>query len=71
MPPPCILLLGTLLGPAISVFALLLFVAGAGVVVPSAVTGLVRLLVGWLEKLKNRNRFGALIGFPLVGFEAL
>jgi hypothetical protein len=37
----------------------------------SAVTGLVRLLVGWLEKLQNRNRFGALIGFQLVGFEAL
>ena len=37
----------------------------------SAVTGLVRLLVGWLEKLQNRNRFGAFIGFQLVGFEAL
>jgi hypothetical protein len=37
----------------------------------SAVTGLVRLLVGWLEKLQNRNRFGALIGFQLVGFKAL
>ena len=37
----------------------------------SAVTGLVRLLVGWLEKLQNRNRFGVLIGFQLVGFEAL
>jgi len=37
----------------------------------SAVTGLVRLLVGWLERLQNRNRFGALIGFQLVGFEAL
>ena len=37
----------------------------------SAVTSLVRLLVGWLEKLQNRNRFGALIGFQLVSFEAL
>ena len=37
----------------------------------SAVTGLVRLLVGWLEKLQNRNRLGVLIGFQLVGFEDL
>ena len=37
----------------------------------SDVTGLVRLLVGWLEKLQNRNRFGALISLQLVGFEAL
>ena len=32
------------------------------------VTGLVRLSVGWLEKLQNRNRFGALIGLQPVGF---
>ena len=37
----------------------------------SAVTGLVRLLVCWLEKLQNRNQFGALISFQLVNFEAL
>ena len=36
--------------------------------VASDVTGLVRLLVGWLEKLQNRNRFGALIGLQPVGF---
>jgi len=34
----------------------------------SDVTGLVRLSVGWLEKLQNRNRFGALIGLQPVGF---
>ena len=37
-------------------------------VVVSDVTGLVRLSVGWLERLQNRNRFGALIGLQPVGF---
>jgi hypothetical protein len=36
--------------------------------VSSDVTGLVRLSVGWLEKLQNLNRFGALIGLHPVGF---
>ena len=35
----------------------------------SDVAGPVRLLVGWLEKPTNRNRFGALIDLQLVCFE--
>ena len=36
----------------------------------SDVTGLVRLLVSRLEKLQNRNWFGALIGLQPVGFRS-